>query len=371
MIPYFDYRPADRTIRSEIDAAIRRVLDSGRLILDAEGRAFEEEFAAWTGIPHAVGVASGTDALILALRALGVGRDDEVITVCNAGVPPVAAIRAVGATPRFVDVRSDTLLLDPTALPAALGERTRCIVPVHLYGQPVDLEPVLEFASAHRLPVVEDCAQAHGARYRGRHVGGFGDIGCFSFYPTKNLGAYGDGGLCVTGREDLRDRLRMLRMYGFRRDGHAHCEGINSRLDELQAAILRVKLGHLTEAIGERRALARRYVEGLAGSELVHPATTPETTHGYHLFVVQTADRRAARMRLEAAGVGFGLHYPEPVHRMQAYRFLELEEGTLPVSERACRSVLSLPLYPGLESASVDRVIRALGDTRGDRADAS
>ena len=371
MIPYFDYRPAHRRIRTEIDAAIRRVLDSGRLILDAEGRSFEEEFAAWTGIPHAVGVASGTDALILALRALDVGRDDEVITVCNAGVPPVAAIRAVGATPRFVDVRGDTLLLDATALPSALSDRTRCIVPVHLYGQPVDLDPVLQFAAAHKLPVVEDCAQAHGATSRGRHVGGFGDIGCFSFYPTKNLGAYGDGGLCVTRREDLYDRLRMLRMYVFRGDGHAHCEGLNSRLDELQAAILRVKLRHLAEALEERRAIARRYVAGLADSELVHPRSTPETTHGYHLFVVQTDDRKAACQRLHAAGVGFGIHYPEPVHRMKAYRFLDVGAGTLPVSERACQDVLSLPLYPGLESALVERVVRALGDFRKDRADGS
>ena len=371
MIPYFDYRPAHRRIGTEIDSAIRRVLGSGRLILGAEVRAFEEEFAAWTGIPHAVGVASGTDALILALRALDVGRDDEVITVCNAGVPPVAAIRAVGATPRFVDVRPDTLLLDAAALPAALTERTRCILPVHLYGQPVDLNPVLEFAAAHRLPVIEDCAQAHGAIYRGRHVGGFGDIGCFSFYPTKNLGAYGDGGLCVCAREELADRLRMLRMYGFRGDGHAHCEGLNSRLDELQAAILRVKLRHLGETMEERREIARRYVAGLAGNAFVLPAGTPETTHGYHLFVVQTEDRRAVCRWLSAAGVGFGIHYPEPVHRMDGYCFLGLPEGAFPVSERACRNVLSLPLYPGLEAASVDRVLRALCAEGGDRADAS
>jgi hypothetical protein len=237
MIPVFDFRPGYERHRAEFDAAIARVLASGQLILGPEVRAFEEEFAGYVDAALGVGVASGTDALVLALRALGIGPGDEVITVANAGVPPVAAIRAAGATPRFVDVHPDTLLLDPGGLERACSERTRCILPVHLYGHPVEMDAILDFARSRGLRVVEDCAQAHGARHRGKPVGGFGEIGCFSFYPTKNLGAFGDAGMCVTDDPKLAESLRMLRMYGFRDDRHAHREGLNSRLDELQAAI--------------------------------------------------------------------------------------------------------------------------------------
>jgi dTDP-4-amino-4,6-dideoxygalactose transaminase len=360
MLPVFDYRPEAGRLRGELDAAFRRVLDSGRLILGPEVDAFEREFAAWLGVAHAVGTNSGTDALILALRALDVGAGDDVITVSNAGAPTVAAVRAVGARPRFVDVDPRGLLLDPAGLADAWTPRLRCVIPVHLYGQAAPLDPILAFARERGLAVVEDCAQAHGARYRGRPVGGFGEIGCFSFYPTKNLGAFGDGGLCATTDPALEARLRMLRMYGFRGDRHAHLEGLNSRLDELQAALLRVKLRHLDAALDERRGLAARYRQALAGARFALLDGPAEGAPAPHLLVVLAPDRARAQRALDAAGIGWGVHYPEPVHAMEAYRFLGYGEGALPVTERACRQVLSLPLYPGLPAAEVERVARVL-----------
>ncbi len=360
MINFFDYLPGYLQIKDEIEIAIRRVLASGQLILGPEVSAFEREFADYAGVNGAVGVGSGTDALILALRALGIGPGDEVITTANCGVPPVAAVRAVGAVPRFVDIDPATLLMDGAQLETALTDRTRCILPVHLYGQPAALDPVLEFAAANRLKVIEDCAQAHGSLYKGRHVGSFGDIGCFSFYPTKNLGAFGDGGLCVTNDPSLEEHLRVLRFYGFRNDRHAHCEGFNSRLDELQAAILRVKLRHLSGAIEARREIARTYTNALTDSSYRPVAEVPDGTHTYHLFVVQTPDRQRTIDTLDRAGIGYGIHYPEPVHLMEAYRFLGARKGDLPVTEAACDSVISLPLYPGLELSDTRRVADTL-----------
>ncbi len=360
MVPYFDYRPGYRRIQTEIADAVSRVLESGQLILGDEVRAFESEFAGYVGARRAIGVNSGTDALVLALRVLGVGPGDEVLTVANAGVPPVAAIRAVGATPRFVDVDPGALLIDVGLIEDAITPATRCIVPVHLYGQPVDLDGILRIARARNLRVIEDCAQAHGATFRGRHVGTFGDVGCFSFYPTKNLGAFGDGGACVTDSPDLADQLCRQRMYGFDGDRHAHCEGLNSRLDELQAAILRIKLSHLDRTVAERRQIAARYVEGLGDGPISPLNLLEQREHAYHLFVVRPPDRSASMNRLEQAGIGFGVHYPDPVHLMTAYGFLGHREGDFPVSERASQEILSLPLYEGLEPSSVDRVLQAL-----------
>jgi aminotransferase EvaB len=360
VIPSFDHRPAYLEQRDEIDEAIRRVLASGRLILGPEVRAFEEEFASYVGARGAVGVGSGTDALILALRALGVGPGDEVITVANSGVPPVAAIRAVGAIPKLVDVRPDSLLMDEEQLEQALTPRTRCVLPVHLYGQAVAMDRILGFASRHGLRVIEDCAQAHGASFQGQHVGSFGDFGCFSFYPTKNLGAFGDGGMVVSGDSILEERVRMQRMYGFKEDRHARCEGLNSRLDEVQAAILRVKLRRLDESVEVRRSIARRYLEGLESCLEWLPRASAAGTHAYHLFVVQLRDRQRAIDALAREGIGYGIHYPVPIHLMEAYRFLGCSEGELPVTERSAEAVLSLPIYPGLDTDAVDRVIETL-----------
>ncbi len=363
MIRYFDYRPEYARLKREIDEAIARVIASGRLILGPEVEAFEREMAAQVGVDHAVGVNSGTDALILALRALDLEPDAEVISVANAGVPPVAAIRAAGAQPRLVDVDPDSLLIDPSTLERARSARTRCILAVHLYGQPAPLEPILRFAATHGLHVVEDCAQAHGATYDGKPVGGFGAIGCFSFYPTKNVGALGDGGMCVTHDPALAERLRMLRMYGFRdNERHAHCEGLNSRLDELQAAVLRTKLRVLDETIAERRRLAALYGEQLHGCSAKPTLSHPRGRHTYHLFVVRTPHRAEVVAAFERERIGYGIHYAEPVHRMKGYAFLRSPTGALAVSEAACREVLSLPLYPGLPDQAVERVVRTLRD---------
>jgi len=361
VIPFFDYRPLYRALKPEIDAAIARVLDSGHLILGPEVEAFEREFAAHIGVEHAVGVNSGTDAIKLALRALGVGHGDEVITVANAGVPGVAAIRETGATPRFVDVCRDTLLLDPGRLEGVLGPRVRAVLVTHLYGGAVPIEPVLDVARVYGLKVVEDCAQAHGTTWRGRPVGGFGDVGCFSFYPTKNLGAFGDGGRCVTRDAAIAGRVRALRMYGFHAgDGHAHVEGVNSRLDEVQAAILRVKLAQLERVVAERRRLAGEYLSALRGAPYGLPAPSEDEGHSYHLFVVRVHARDRTTAALREAGIGCRVHYPEPVHLMEAYRGLGPEAGSLPASERAAAEVLSLPLYPGLTGEQVRAVARAL-----------
>jgi dTDP-4-amino-4,6-dideoxygalactose transaminase len=360
MIPLCDLRPGYQTIEPEILAAVQRVLASGRYILGPEVEAFEDEFAAYVGATSAIGVASGTDALILALRAIGVGSGDEVVTVANSGVPPVAAIRAVDAVPRFADVMPGSLLIDPDSLKRAFSARTRCVLPVHLYGQAAPLDSVLEQTSQRGIPVIEDCAQAHGTHYRGRHVGPLGAIGCFSFYPTKNLGALGDGGMCVTNDARLAARLRMLRMYGFRGDGHAHCDGLNSRLDEIQAAVLRVKLSHLPAALAQRRQLAAAYDRALADSAFTVPSCPPPGEHSYHLYVVQTALREQALSRLRRHDIGFGIHYSLPVHLMEAYRDLGYRRGDLPVTEAAAGAVLSLPLYPELAPGAADQVAAAL-----------
>lgn len=357
-IAAFEYGLDHEASGAAIEEAIRRVLASGRAILGPEVEAFEAEFAQYVGVAHAVGVGTGTDAITIALAALEIGPGDEVITVSNAGVPPVAGIRATGATPRFVDVDPDTLLLDPRRLEAALTQRTRAILPVHLYGQPVALDAVLSFAEEHELRVVEDCAQAHGARYRNRHVGGLGDAGCFSFYPTKNLGAYGDGGMCVTNDPDIAERLRSQRTYGYSDQRRSVVEGRNSRLDEIQAAILRVKLLQLDAAVAARRALALRYREGLEGLPFQHPRPTESGEHAYHLFVVQAPNRGLLSRALSAAGVGHGIHYEWAVHQMDAYR--DLAHSELLITEDACERVLSLPLYPGLPMDAVDRVIELL-----------
>jgi dTDP-4-amino-4,6-dideoxygalactose transaminase len=351
-----------RTHQAPIQRAINRVLDSGTYILGAEVESFETAFADFCGGDHhAVGVASGTDALVLALKALGIGPGDEVITVSHTAVATVAAVLATGATPALVDVDEISMTLDPAALAAAATPRSKAVIAVHLYGQAADLDPVLAFARRQRLAVIEDCAQAAGGRYRGRRLGSIGDIGCFSFYPTKNLGAIGDGGLMLTADANLAARVRRLQQYGWDEARKTHEAGLNSRLDSLQAAILNVKLPHLESDNARRAAIARRYEHGLAGLPLTTPKARAGTDHVYHLYVIGSAERDKLMAHLRDRGIGCAVHYPVPVHHQRGYaeRVIVPQDG-LAVTERICQRILSLPLYPELTDDDVNRVIEAL-----------
>jgi dTDP-4-amino-4,6-dideoxygalactose transaminase len=343
--------------QTEIDAAIARVLGGGWYILGDEVKAFEAEFASFTGVSHAVGIGSGTEALHLALRACEIGEGDEVITVSHTAVATVSAIESAGATPVLVDIEPDYFTLDATKLAAAITARTKAIIPVHLYGQPADLDPILEIARRHSLRVIEDCAQAHGAKYKGRRVGSYGDIGCFSFYPTKNLGAIGDGGMLVTDNAELAERAHLLREYGWADRYVSTISGWNSRLDELQAAILRVKLPHLDAENAGRAGLASKYDEALTGLGITLPRGRPEAEHVYHLYVIRSERRDDLQSFLKSRGIGALIHYPVPVHRQPAYQGRLAGSDNLSQSERAAREVLSLPIYPELDESQLQEVI--------------
>jgi len=359
VVPFVELYSQFRALEGEVRAAIDRVLERSWFVLGEECAGFEREFAAWVGTAHAVGMGSGTDAIHLALRAVGVGHGDEVITVANTCVPTISAIGASGATPVLMDAHPETLTLDPGRLAAALTARTRAIVPVHLYGHPCDMDPIMAFAAKHDIAVVEDCAQAHGARYKGRMCGTLGHLAAFSFYPSKNLGAYGDAGAVCTNDPALDAALRKLRNYGEETRYHHVVPGFNSRLDELQAAILRVKLPHVAAWNDQRRALAARYAEGLAGLALQLPPQAAWAESNHHLYPIRTRDRDALQAFLRERGVQSLMHYPVPVHRQPAYASLGYERGAFPVAETSCATVLSLPLYPELGEASQDEVIQA------------
>lgn len=346
--------------RAEIDEAIGRVLASGRYILGDEVAAFEREFAEYLGVRHAVGVGSGTEALHLALAACGIGAGDEVITVAHTAVATVAGIELCGATPVFVDIEPDYFTLNPDQLESAITSRTKAIIPVHLYGQPAELAAIIAVAERHGIRVIEDCAQAHGAMYRDRRAGAWGDIACFSFYPTKNLGAIGDGGAVVTNDSDLAERVRGLREYGWTCERNiSHASGWNSRLDELQAAILRVKLRYLDADNDQRRRIAALYDELLRDSDLILPRRRKDATHVFHLYVVRSEEREDVVLRLKAAGVGASIHYSVPVHLQPAYRGRVRTAGELTNTERVASEILSLPIYPELTDAEIERVAQA------------
>lgn len=360
-VAFLDLSRQVATIRAELDSAIAEVMGSGRYVLGEQVRLFEEDFARWCGTTFAVGVGSGTDALQLSLVACGIGRGDEVITVANAGAPTICAIDAAGATPVLVDIDPATFTIDATMVAERLTARTRAIIPVHLYGQCADLEAIVQIARRHGLRVIEDCAQAHGATFDGRRAGTFGDAGCFSFYPTKNLGALGDGGMVVTSDRGVAQALRELRSYGEREGRHSvRKRGHNSRLDEMQAAILRVKLPMLDSWNRRRREIAHAYGQGLEGAPLGLPHEASRRTHVYHLYVVRSADRDALRSRLRERGIETLVHYERPVHRHAAWPELGPQSLWLPETERAAREVLSLPLYPELTDAEVSTVVGAV-----------
>ncbi|MBN1995182.1 MAG: DegT/DnrJ/EryC1/StrS family aminotransferase [Anaerolineae bacterium] len=355
-VPSVNLAQQYQSLRAEIDAAVQRVLAGGWYILGKETAAFEAEFAAYVGVGHAIGVASGTDAITLALQAVGVNPGDEVITVSHTAVATVAAIELTGARPVFVDIDPVTFTMNPAQVEAAVSPRTQAIVPVHLYGHPANLEAILTVARQHRLAVVEDCAQAHGARYRGQMVGSFGDAAAFSFYPTKNLGAAGDGGIIVTNRADVAEQTRLLRQYGWAERYVSQVRGTNSRLDEMQAAILRVKLRHLETWNKRRRELAADYTTLLAHTHLTLPHPVGDVTHVYHLYVVRSQERDKLLTDLREQGLGAQIHYPVPVHLQPAYAGLGFRPGSLPETERAAQEVLSLPLYPEMSQTALEMV---------------
>lgn len=360
VIPFLDLKSIQLARADALQAAFNRVLNSGWYILGEEVRAFEQEYADYCGAAHCVGVANGLDALVLALRVLGIGPGDEVLVPSNTYIATWLAVSHVGATPVPVEPVLATANLDPSRLAQALSPRTKAILPVHLYGQPADLAPILAFARQHGLKVVEDGAQAHGARYRGQRLGGHGDLVAWSFYPGKNLGALGDGGAVTTNDPDLAERIRVLRNYGSRVKYHNEVIGYNSRLDELQAALLRAKLPHLDEDNRQRSRIAQRYLERLQGLDLVLPALQDGCESAWHLFVVRHRERDRLARQLADAGIGTVIHYPIPPHLQPAYASLGLARGALPIAEVLHEEVLSLPIGPTMTLAQADTVADAV-----------
>ena len=362
MIAQTDPRAEYLAYQNEINQAIQAVLNSERYILGPEVQAFEREFAEFIGTRFGIGAASGTDALYLALKATGIGPGDEVLTVPHTAVATVAAIEMCGAIPVLVDIDESTYTIDPKQLEAAVSPRARVLLPVHLYGHPADMASILDIARRHALRVVEDCAQAHGASYRDKQVGGIGDISAFSFYPTKNLGAIGDGGLVATNDPGLAEKVKLLRQYGWHERYVSQVTGWNSRLDELQAAVLRVKLRHLAEGNRRRRALAELYNEGLRNLPVILPAHNSANEHVYHQYVIRHSQRDEMQAFLSAHNIVTLIHYPTPIHLQPAYRGRLGDSGSFPVSEQAAREILSLPIYPELTDAQVQTVVQAIAD---------
>ena len=360
MIPFLNLRETYAARNRAIDAAVLRVAASGRYLLGPELAQFESEFARFCGAGHAVGVANGLDALRLALAAFGVGPDDEVIVPSNTYIATWLAVSQCGARVVPVEPIPDTYNIDPDRIEAAVTPRTKVIVPVHLYGQPADMDPIRAVAARHGVKVLDDCAQAHGARYKGRPLGALADLSAWSFYPGKNLGAFGDAG-GVTGDDgELIDRVRLLGNYGSRVKYHNEVKGCNSRLDEIQAAVLRVKLEGLDDTTRRRRSIASRYLEGMKGLGLVLPRVAPYAEAAWHVFVVRHPDRDALQARLKERGIETLIHYPVAPHLQPAYSELGLRKGELPISEAMHAEVLSLPLWPEMDEAQVEEVVDAV-----------
>jgi dTDP-4-amino-4,6-dideoxygalactose transaminase len=355
-VPFVDLRRQYLSIKEEIDAALARVLNESSFILGREVEAFEAAFAEYAGARFCVGVNSGTAAIQLAVMACGLGRGDEVIIPANTFFATAEAVSTAGATPVFVDADAASYNIDVSKIEAAITERTRAIMPVHLYGQAADLDAIFEISERHNLLVIEDAAQAHGSLYKGRRVGARGRAGCFSFYPGKNLGAYGEGGAVVTNDAEVARRVRLLRDHGSEKKYQHEIIGYNFRLEGIQGAVLNVKLKHLDRWNELRRSTAARYTELLKDSGLVLPREMPYARHVYHLYVVQTESRDALQQRLSASGVQTGIHYPVPVHLQPAYSFLGHKAGDFPEAERQASRVLSLPMFPELTEQEIAQV---------------
>ena len=362
MIPCANPKAQYTSRKEEIDTAVKKVLESGWYILGNEVSRFEKEFAEYIGVRQAIGVGSGTEALHIALKACDIGKGDEVLTVSNTAVATVSAIQLAGAQPVFVDIDPTTFTIDPNGIKSKLTQRTKAIIPVHLYGHPADMETILGIARDRGLVVIEDCAQAHGATIRGKKVGSLGDMGCFSFYPTKNLGALGDGGAIVSNDAALSEKAMLLREYGWHDKFISRIAGWNSRLDEIQAAILRIKLQHLDEDNFKRREIAQLYHSQLRSTGLTLPAEKNGNRHVYHLFVVRSRWRDDLMAHLKQNDIGAAIHYPIPIHRQPAYRSFGKDQ--LPFTERYSGEILSLPMYPELTESDIHFIASAVKKCR-------
>jgi dTDP-4-amino-4,6-dideoxygalactose transaminase len=368
VIPFVDLKAQYASIKTEVNAAIQGVLDSCQFTLGSEVAAFETEFAAYCQAKNGIGVNTGTSALHLALLAANIGPGDEVITVPFTFVATVSAIDYTGAKAVFVDIDPRSFTMDPSMVEAAITKRTKAIIPVHLYGQPADMDPIMEIAKRHGLVVIEDACQAHGAEYKGRRAGSIGDMGCFSFYPGKNLGAYGEGGMVVTGNADYTRTIRMLRDWGAEKKYQHVLKGYNYRLEGIQGAVLRVKLRHLEAWTEGRRRAAANYTRLLAGTGVPTPQAMEYARHVYHVYAIRTGQRQAWQDALQAKGIQSGIHYPIPVHLLPAFSDLGYKAGQFPHSERAANEVLSLPMFPELTEAQCEEVSRAIvGLSKGEQ----
>lgn len=362
-VPFADFKPMHNEVRSELDAAYTRVLENSNFIQGPECAAFEKEFAVFCGAEYCVGVATGLDAIYLILRALGIGKGDEVIVPSNTFIATALAVSYCGARPIFVEPILETYNIDPARIEEKITERTKAIIAVHLQGRPADMDPIVEIAKRNHLKLVEDAAQAHGTRYKGRRIGTFGDAAAFSFYPGKNLGALGDGGCVVTNNKEIADAVRALGNYGSDRKYHHIYQGSNSRLDELQAAFLRVKLPHLEKWNADRQKTAARYLSKIKNPLIQLPLPTDDTfTHIYHVFVVRCEKRDELAAYLKEKGILTVIHYPVPMHLQPCYQSLNISEGSLPIAEQISRTVLSLPMFYGMTDEQVDYVIDAINN---------
>jgi len=346
--------------KKEIDQAIQKVIDNSDFILGKEVELFEKEFASFSEAKYGIGVASGTEALHLSLLALGVGPGDEVITAANTFVATVLAISYTGARPVLVDINPDNYNLDVSLIKKAITKRTKAIIPVHLFGQPAGMDSIMEVAKEYNLEVIEDACQAHGAEYKGKKVGSIGDVGCFSFYPGKNLGAYGDGGMVLTNNEEIAQKVRMLRNYGSRVKYHHEFKGFNSRLDTIQATILRVKLKRLEEWNEARRRHALRYNELLKDAKVIIPKEEDYAKHVYHLYVIRIKERNKMLEYLKSKGIFAGIHYPIPIHLLRAYQDLGYKKGSFPLTEKYANEILSLPMYPELSEEQINYIAEVI-----------